>query len=359
MKNLDEEVDMKINNSGIVSYGVSIPRRRISINTIASVWGKDGEQITSSLGLVEKTVPAPDEDTISLAMQSAKYAVDNISAKKLKIGAIYTGSESHPYAVKSTSAIVGEALGIGNSYTAADTEFACKAGTAALQMILGLSSSKMIEYGLAIGADTAQSRPADALEYSAAAAGAAYLIGTDPKEIIANVLFSSSFTSDTPDFWRRGHELYPSHAGRFTGEPAYFKHVYAATKAILEESNYKPSDFAHAVFHMPNARFPQKAAKDLGFNAEQLRAGFTVPLLGNSYSACSLVGLAAVLDVAKPNEKIFVCSYGSGSGSDAFVIETTNNIKYYKNSQTVKEQIENKTYVDYSYYITSVGKIKL
>lgn len=351
------------NPVGITSYGTDIPQNRIKIKDIASAWNKDPQAIEASLGVIEKAIASKDEDTVTLATNAALEAIDKLKDKP-NIGAIYTGSESHPYAVKSTSSIVGEALGIGNNYTAADLEFACKAGTAGIQMITGLVSSGMIKYGLAIGADTAQSKPGDALEYAAGAAGAAYIIGSKKDEIIAHILYTESFTSDTPDFWRRQHQIYPSHAGRFSGEPAYFKHVTSAVNNILQNTKHKISDFNHVVFHMPNAAFPRKAAKILGVTDKQLQAGFIGPYLGNSYSACSLVGLASILDQAKPEDKILLCSYGSGSGSDSFILEVTNNIKKLnpkgrKEIKSVQNKIDNKEYISYTEYLKNMGKLKL
>jgi len=344
---------------GIVSYGTTIPKYRIRIKEIAESWKKDAKAVQKSLGIKEKAVPSRDQDTITMAVNASRLALERIK-KQIRIGAIYSGSESHPYSVKSTSAVVGEALGIDHNYMAADLEFACKAGTAGIQILCGLVESEMIEYGLAIGADTAQSRPNDALEYSAAAAGAAYIIGSNPQEIIAKILYSSSFTSDTPDFWRRENQSYPSHAGRFTGKPAYFKHTVSAIQQILAESNYIISDFDHVVLHMPNSAFPKKAAKILGVSNNQLASGFIVPYVGNSYSACSLLGLASVLDKAKPNQKILLCSYGSGSGSDAFILRTTKNIKGYSNKvQSVSKQIDNKQYIKYGQYLQNLNKIQM
>ena len=350
---------MKIkNNVGIISYGSSIPTKRIKVDDIAQVWGKNGAEVTASLGIIEKSVPNNDEDTITLAVNASQLAINRLG-KKIDLGAIYTGSESHPYAVKPTSAIVGEALGINHQYTAADLEFACKAGTAAMQIISGMVGSGLIKYGLAIGSDTAQSKPNDALEYSAAAAATAFIIGDDESEILAKILYTHSFTSDTPDFWRRENQKYPTHAGRFTGEPAYFKHILNTIRGILEESNTKIEDFDHVVLHMPNGTFPRKIAKTLGISDKQLELGFIVPYVGNSYSACSLTGLSACLDQAKPNQKILLCSYGSGSGSDAFILETTEILLNYNKLHSVLEQINDKEYVTYVTYAKYLNKIKL
>ena len=209
-------------------------------------------------------------------------------------------------------------------------------------------SSGKTKYVLAIGSDVAQSKPSDVLEYTAGSASAVYILGK--KNIIANLLDFTSFSSDTPDFWRKDTEKFPSHAGRFTGSPAYFAHVYGASTAMLKKVKMAPNDFKYAIFHMPNAKFPKEAAKKLGFTKEQLTPGFVVEYIGNPYSGSSMVGLAATLDIAKPGDKIFVCSYGSGAGSDAFVFEVTKEITTYKKSvkDTVASQIKNKEYIDYS-----------
>jgi hydroxymethylglutaryl-CoA synthase len=133
--------------------------------------------------------------------------------------------------------------------------------------------------------------------------------------------------SDTPDFWRREHEYYPQHAGRFTGDPAYFKHTFGAAKAILDKAGMKPEDFAHAVFHQPNGKFPMKAGMKLGFTKEQLETGWLSPWLGNTYSGASPVGLTAILDAAKAGDHILMVSYGSGAGSDAFVWKATKRLE--------------------------------
>jgi hydroxymethylglutaryl-CoA synthase len=269
------------------------------------------------------------------------------------------GSESHPYAVKPTACTVGEAIGATPNMTAADYEFACKAGTAAIQTCMGLVKSKMIKYGLAIGSDVSQGAPGDALEYTAAAGGAAFFIGND--DPIAEIKHTCSFTSDTPDFWRREGQDYPRHGGRFTGDPGYFKHVEGASRLMMEQTKKSAKDFTYAVFHQPNAKFPQKVAKTLGFTTEQIKPGLVVPRLGNTYSGASPIGLAATLDIAKPGDTIFVCSFGSGAGSDAFDIEVTDAIKsdMFKRdaAPSVEQLLKNPIYLDYARYAKHKGKL--
>ncbi|MBI2465382.1 hydroxymethylglutaryl-CoA synthase [Candidatus Shapirobacteria bacterium] len=335
--------------TGIVSYGTYIPKYRIKISDIAKALKRDSAEVTAGLQIEEKAIASSDEDAATLAVEAGLRALTNGEIDPLKIGAITVGSESHPYAVKPTSTIVGEMLGVGNHYFAADLQFACKAATAGMQFLWGLVASRKIDYGLAIGSDVAQAKQGDILEYTAASAAAAYILGK--KRVIAEIVDFVSFTSNTPDFWRRDGQAFPSHGGRFTGEPAYFNHVINASKTLLAKVKKKQSDFTYAVFHMPNGKFPKEVAKRLGFDYEQIQAGFVVDKIGNPYSGSSLAGLAAVLDIAHPNDTIFFCSYGSGAGADAFIIKTTKDIITFQkqNTKTILSQIEQKVYVDYNF----------
>jgi hydroxymethylglutaryl-CoA synthase len=335
---------------GIVSYGAHIPRNRIKSSDIAKAWGKDPETITNGLGIFEKSVPSPDQDVATISVEAARAALARCNIDPQDIGAIYVGSESHPYAVKPTGTIVGEAIGATPILQVADYEFACKAGTAAIQCCMALVKSDMVKYGLAIGADTSQAAPGDALEYAASAGGAALIIGK--ANIIASITETCSFTTDTPDFWRREGRKYPAHGGRFTGTPAYFRHITSNAKNLMEKTGTKPEDYDYVIFHQPNGKFPLKVAKMLGFSPEQVQQGLLCPYVGNTYSGAPMIGLASVLDVAKPGDRIFLTSYGSGAGSDAFDIITTNKINMLprKNAPLISQLLENKEYIDYATY---------
>jgi hydroxymethylglutaryl-CoA synthase len=243
--------------------------------------------------------------------------------------------------------------------TVADFEFACKAGTAAIQTCMGLSGSSIIKYGFAIGADTAQGAPGNALEYTASAGGAAFIIGTD--NLIAEINGTLSYTTDTPDFWRREGMKYPSHGERFTGRPAYFKHSISCSQNLMEKMGTKPEDYNYAIFHQPNGKFPIRVAKMLGFSNEQVATGLLTPLIGNTYSGSSMLGLSNVLDEAKPGDRIFMVSYGSGAGSDGFDLTVTDGIESYDRSPRVllKNVIAKTKMLDYGTYAKFREKIKL
>jgi hydroxymethylglutaryl-CoA synthase len=170
-----------------------------------------------------------------------------------------------------------------------------------------------------------------------------------------------SYTTDTPDFWRREGQDYPRHGGRFTGDPGYFRHIEGAVRLIFEQMGKSARDYDYAVFHQPNAKFPQRVAKTLEFTPEQIMPGLVVPLLGNTYSGSSMIGLAATLDIAKPGDRIFVASFGSGAGSDAFDIEVTGAIDspVFKRdaAPTVEELLADPIYIDYAQYARHKGKI--
>jgi hydroxymethylglutaryl-CoA synthase len=315
---------------------------------------------------VERSVPFLDEDAITAAVEAGKLALIHSGVDHRLVGKVYVGSESNPYAVKPIASKVAQVLKLGEEcqaegvqcVDAIDTEFACKAATSmfkdAASLVYYLDSDE--SYTMVIGTDNSQSAPrgelGGELDFFVGYGGGAFIFGTH--DVIAQFEGWSSITSDTPDFWRRDTQPYPSHGGRFTGKPAYFKHVTKAVQRLMEQLKLKPHDVDYFVAHQPNAAFPTRVAKNLGFKEEQFLPGLQVAKFGNTYSGCSPIGLAAVLDVAKPNERILVASYGSGAGSDAYSFVTTSQLvdKRAKQKFTIKYQAENEfiDYVDYATY---------
>jgi len=332
---------------GLVSYGFYIPKYRIKTEEIAQVWGKIPEDIKKSLLIEEKAIAGVDEDSLTMAFESASSALSGLNIDKSKIKIVLFGSETHPYAVNPASTILAEFLGIEKNYLAYDTEFACKAATGAVISAQGLIKSGYSDYALITASDKGMGNTHDVLEYTAASGSVSLLLGKN--DLILEILDFESFTSDTPDFWRREGIRYPSHGGRFTGKPSYFYHVDGASRSLLKKTNLKPEDFSFAVFHMPNGKFPVQIAKSLGFSPIQIKDSLVINYLGNSYTASALMGLMPVLEKAKEGDLIFLCSYGSGAGADSFVLRVTKNLE--KRRKEFTKKIKTKSYVDYPTYL--------
>jgi hydroxymethylglutaryl-CoA synthase len=331
---------------GIVGYGVYTSRFRI----------KEGG--------IERAVPYIDEDSVTAAVEAGKIALIHSGVDSASVGKVYVGTESNPYAVKPIASKVAQVLKLGEEdgdvqgVDAVDTEFACKAATSMFKDAAALVNypGSGVKNAMVIGADNSQAAPRGCpggeLDLFVGYGGAAYIFGK--YDVIAEIEGWYSVTSDTPDFWRRDGEPFPMHGGRFTGDPAYFKHMKKSVSKLMAKQSLKPGDVDYFVPHQPNPAFPVKVARDLGFKDEQYACSLQVNKFGNTYSGCSPVGLAAVLDIAKPEQRILVASYGSGAGSDAYLLRTTGQLteKRHRQKVNVKYLTENPfvTSVDYTTY---------
>ena len=72
------------------------------------------------------------------------------------------------------------------------------------------------------------------------------------------------------------------------------------------------------------------------------------------------MGLTAILDIAKPGDKILMVSYGSGAGSDGFIWQCTDRLPEVQKMapQTRPQLDENKVYLSYGQYAKYREKIK-
>jgi hydroxymethylglutaryl-CoA synthase len=147
---------------------------------------------------------------------------------------------------------------------------------------------------------------------------------------------------------------------RFTGEPAYFKHITEAATALMQAAGTQASDYQWAVFHQPNTKFPQRVAGQLGFSLEQIQPGLLVPVIGNTYAGAAMIGLTATLDIARPGDRILMVSFGSGAGSDALDILVTDKLLERRDrAPKTQDYIARRTEIDYASYVRFRGKLAM
>ncbi len=333
-----------------------MPIYRIKGEEIAAHWEGD-PSVPLGLGVPEKSVAGIDEDNITMAWEAARNAVSRAQIDPEEIGMVFIGSESKPYAVKPSAVVVAEALGITPHTMAVDAEFACRAASEGLRHAFSLVKDGSIEAALVIGSDTAQGAPGDVLEYTAASGAAAFVVSK--KNLVAKLIDAVTYVTDTPDFWRRDLSQYPMHGEGFTGEPAYFHHLTSAIKELMERNGLSPSDVTYFVPHQPNARFPLKLASRLGFPKDKVLPALTTAKIGNTYNASAFLGMARILDIAKPGDLVLMAPFGSGAGADAYLFEVTDRVEEASPlAPSTDSYIERKVYIGYGMYLKYRNKIK-
>jgi hydroxymethylglutaryl-CoA synthase len=300
------------------------------MKVFAEQWGVSPqlERMYRLNGRNRVAVNASDEDAVTLGVTAAERALRTLP-QPANIASLLVGSESHPYAVKPTSIIVAEALGLAPDIFAVDLQFACKGGSAAVLLSAAMAKAGMAGLALAIGTDCPQSAPGSLLEASVGAGACAMVLGPATQSI-ARIEAVASAGSDATDFWRRDGAQYPSVVGKFSVDEGYVAHSARVARALFEVTGTSARDYAYCVFHQPYVALPSLLAKTLGFTPDQVKPGLIAARIGNTYSASCLLALCAVFQYASPGDRILLASFGSGAGSDAMVLRITEGITGYR-----------------------------
>jgi len=352
---------------GIVSYGHYVPHFRMDIKVLVEQWGLSEplEKLYRLNGRNSSAVNGLDEDTVTLSIEAAERALALGKPGEVRPRSLMIGSESHPYAVKPSGVIVAEALGLSPDLFVVDLEFACKGGTAALFLSLGLVASAQVGAALAIGADCPQSGPGTLLEASVGAGAAAFWVGRG-SSVVVQIDKTAAASSDTTDFWRRDGAPYPNVVGKFSSEMGYEEHTKRVVNRLLEETNTRPEDYKILCLHQPYQSLPLAVGKKLGFSRQQVAPALVASKIGNTYSSACLLSLCGVLDQANPGDRMMLVSFGSGAGSDGFVMTVTDEIRAFQHrkeasgQEGVVEQVDHvhAEWLTYGQYLLSQGKIK-
>lgn len=336
---------------GIVTYGAALPKRRMKVEQVLDVWKNNPvPYVKNSMGVSERTVLFADEDTNTLAVASIRAAARRYP-KTTETEGLFVGTCTNEYNSRPSATMIMEAANLQVTIKNADVQWSTKSGSAAIDIAAAMVASGMCKTALAVGVDTINRRtaPGDLTEAYASAGSVAVLLGKE--DVIAEIDASVSYSEDLSDSFRVDGERYIRSGMRLGGakdELGLLRHMEGSVRALMEKTGTSPEDYDYFIPQQATTGYAHMAAERLGFSEDQIRKSVVSREIGDSGSASALLGLANVLDQAKPGERILLATYGFGAGSDAISLTVTDQIVGMQSrGERIQDLIADKMYVDY------------
>lgn len=353
-------------STGLLDFGVFIPRRRILVEEIRKVWNNSFRELLSDqLLLSERAVLCGDEDVLTMGYEAARQVLNRFRGMALDIAGLRLGTCTGPYVAKPSATTLAAMLGLGQYVAADDIQFSTQSGAVALLDCLAFSALSSAPY-LAIGADAmaVHAAPGTILEYSASAGAVALLVGpaSTDRPVIAEFSPATRYISDLADMFRLDGQRYLKSGGVAAVESGLgvIHHTEKAVKRHFEKVNSSSRDYRFAVFQQPVGIVPIALGQRLGFTMDQIIPGLVAYEVGDVGSASALMSLALVLERSTPGDRILFTAYGFGAGAIAMDVTVTEAItKRDARGQTVEHQLATKTLVDYATAMKFEGKFAM
>lgn len=339
-------------DTGIIAYGTSVPKHRISAQDIWTVWKNILPSFFDTLSIGERGVLGPEEDTLTLAVAAAQQALERSGVPREKIGAVLFGTGTSPYATKAAATVLIDTLGLPASVLATDVQCADKSGSTALWLAASMVEAGQVEYALVLGADTINRHtpPGMVLEYVASAAAVAFVLGKG--DAIARLEAWATHACDQNDYFRVEGERFIQPGAGFYGWVANWgllDHVVPAGQALFARTGLAPADFAKFAVPQKTGLRPLMTMGKLGLDMMQVLPFVLTAQIGDCGAAGVPLALAHILDWADPGERIGVLDYGGGAGCDAWCLQTTGLLAERRPADgLVTAQLDDKIMVDYA-----------
>ena len=333
--------------SGIIGYGVYVPKTRIKQQDVGIPWG--------GFGMGEKAVCGWDEDIVSMAAEAVDNAVKNAGVKAADIGALYMGTASSHMVEMHLSPILAELQGLSNQASVMDFTGSVNAVGNALSQCLMAIEAKRIKYGIVVGTENRMVGPGSDAEVSFGAAAVAMVVGAEGT--IADIEGVESFRTLFMDRWRHVKDPWVSNLfdQRFFRDDGYAKHIGEASKALMAKVGTKAADYKMAMFPQVDSRVPAGAGKAVG--VKTLFPDLT-GAIGDVGGVSPFLCLAGALDSAKPGERFLVASYGSGMATAFSVVAKEGIEKKRGKAKNLEKYIGQKAMVDYPAYLRLTGNLR-
>ena len=312
---------------GICSYGVYIPRYRISGEELARAWGGRGGN--------ERSVANYDEDAITMATEAVLTCLESV--ERGMVDGLYFASSSAPYAEKQNATTVAAAADLGKEIFVGDFAGSLRAGTSALRAAVDSVKAGSAENVLVTASDLRVMSPGSPEEKGIGDGAGALLIGD--KEVIAEIESIYSFSEEFFDVWKKSEHAFPS-----TGDPQFVKQygyqrvIRESFEGLLKQTGLNKDEISTVCFYAPDQRTSKDINKLLKLSPEACLDDLLLGTVGNCGNTYPFLLLMKVLDTARPGDRIVLMSYGNGS--DAILFKVTEGIEAYQKKGQVNAEVE-------------------
>jgi hydroxymethylglutaryl-CoA synthase len=334
---------------GIDGMGLALPGGYVSLSDLARARKVPTEKYTQGLGTLAMGVPLPAEDTVSLAVRSAKDAFERFNVSPKEIGLCIVGTETAVDHAKPVASFVQGLLDLPRDCRVFETKHACYGGTAGLMTALDWIAAGRAQgrKALVVCADIARYGLGSPGEPTQGAGAVALLVSDAPRVLTVDTDTVGTASNDVLDFWRP----LDAKEARVDGQYSVTCYLDALTRAFEahrararrvmspvgdhEARSAYTNRFRAMLYHVPYAKLARKGHEllrrldgDLPLEeARMLGPGLTIPqVVGNTYTASlylSLMSLLASAPDSLDGEKIALYSYGSGSCAEFFTGDIT------------------------------------
>jgi len=319
---------------GITHWGFHIPYYRLTGQVLSQVWG-------GPFG-GERAVANYDEDSLTLAAEAVRACLKGEDPKTFQ--GLYYASASLPYQEHPNAVLLATVGDLAHEVFTADFTGSLRASTQAFRAACDAVKAGSADRVLVAASDIRLGEPGSGFEGLLGDAGVALAIGKEG--VVAEVKGFYSYSQDFLDVWRKEDQRFlKSGDPKFMEIHGYRAFIKKALEGLLDKMALKKEDLSKVLFFAPDARTFRSLCQDLGFKKEAYPQDPLLNTLGCTGNAYPFLLLISVLEQASPGEKIALVSYGSGS--DALLLEITENLRSRNEIGTLAEQIGRKKALPY------------
>ncbi|MFZ5447716.1 MAG: beta-ketoacyl-ACP synthase III [Thermodesulfobacteriota bacterium] len=312
---------------GILGTGVYVPEAVLTNEDLEKMVETTAQWILERSGIEERRIAAPHEDTVSLAAEASRQALQASGIEPEQLSYIILATNTPPHFFPAGAIRVQEELGIGGQAAAFDLQAGCCGFNYALYVGERLVAPEG-KYALAIGSDVC-SRFTDWTDRGTCVlfgdgAGAVVIGPSDQGRIINSFIASqlneklychTAFDKEVSPFVPpQTHS--PRHFLRMDG-PEIFKFAVNAVKVsiprVLEKAGITREEIDYLIIHQGNYRILEAGAKFARVPMDKVYVN--IHRYGNTSAASVPIALHEALQEGKikPGDKVLLISFGAGA----------------------------------------------